>query len=96
MRKARLGLAVTVAVAFIAGNAAALPHYGIGKGTGSNSRRAGGVSHVNGYVNSHGTYVAPYYRTAPNGTKLDNWSNKPNVNPYTGKEGTKDPYATGD
>jgi len=49
------------------------------------------------YVRSHvtktGTYVAPSYRTTPNATKADNWSSKPNFNPYTGKAGTKDPYA---
>jgi hypothetical protein len=28
-------------------------------------------------------------RSAPNGTKADNWSSKGNVNPYTGKEGTR-------
>jgi len=49
--------------------------------------------HVSGHVTRSGTYVAPSYRTAPNRTKMDNWSSKPNVNPYTGKEGTKDPYA---
>ncbi|WP_342620848.1 hypothetical protein [Rhodoferax sp. GW822-FHT02A01] len=47
---------------------------------------------VNGYVKQDGTYVAPTYATNPNGTKLDNYSTKGNVNPYTGKEGTVDPY----
>jgi hypothetical protein len=51
----------------------------------------GGTVSVRGYVTKNGTYVAPHYRTAPNDTKLDNWSTKGNVNPYTGKEGTKDP-----
>ncbi len=50
--------------------------------------------HVNGHVTKAGTYVAPSYRTAPNRTKVDNWSSKPNVNPYNGKAGTKDPYAS--
>ena len=49
---------------------------------------------VRGYMKSNGTYVMPHYQTAPNATKLDNWSSKPNVNPYTGKAGTKDPYKT--
>lgn len=47
---------------------------------------------VRGYFKSNGTYVMPHYQTAPNATKLDNWSSKPNVNPYTGKQGAKDPY----
>lgn len=48
---------------------------------------------VRGYIKRDGTYVTPHYQTAPNATRLDNWSSKPNVNPYTGKPGTKDPYA---
>jgi len=45
-----------------------------------------------GYVKKSGTYVAPYSKTTPNKSKLDNYSSKPNVNPYTGKAGTVDPY----
>ena len=44
---------------------------------------------VRGYTRKDGTYVAPYHRTAPNGTKNDNYSTKGNVNPYTGQAGTK-------
>lgn len=44
-----------------------------------------------GYVTQKGTYVAPSNRTSPNKTKVDNYSTKPNVNPYTGKSGTKSP-----
>ena len=47
--------------------------------------------YVNGYYNQYGTYVAPHYRTAPNNTINDNWSTKPNYNPYTGKQGTVKP-----
>lgn len=47
---------------------------------------------VSGHVTKAGTYIAPSYRTAPNRSKTDNWSSKPNVNPYTGKQGTTDPY----
>lgn len=43
---------------------------------------------VRGYYKSNGTYVEPHYRSAPNGTKSDNFSTYGNVNPYTGKEGT--------
>jgi hypothetical protein len=50
--------------------------------------------YVRGYVKSDGTYVAPHYQTSPNGTKLDNYSTKGNVNPYTGQPGYKNPYAT--
>jgi hypothetical protein len=44
---------------------------------------------VKGYTRADGTYVAPHMRSSPNGTASDNWSTKGNVNPYTGKAGTK-------
>lgn len=50
---------------------------------------SGGSHSVSGHVRSNGTYVAPSHATNPNGTKTDNWSTKGNVNPYTGKAGTK-------
>lgn len=34
------------------------------------------VVSVKGYYKKNGTYVAPYYRSSPNNTKSDNWSNK--------------------
>ena len=49
---------------------------------------------VDGYVKKDGTYVAPHTRSAPNSSVYDNYSTKPNVNPYTGKSGTNDPYST--
>lgn len=54
---------------------------------------AGGRVHSSGYVRKDGTYVAPHERSAPNSTKQDNWSSKPNVNPNTGEKGSKDPDA---
>lgn len=47
---------------------------------------------VKGYVRKDGTYVAPHYRTNPDARVSNNWSTAPNVNPYTGKVGTADPY----
>jgi hypothetical protein len=47
--------------------------------------------YVNGYFRSDGTYVAPYYRSSPDSSYNNNWSVYPNVNPYTGEEGTKSP-----
>lgn len=49
---------------------------------------------VKGYTKANGTYVAPHYRSAPNNTKLDNYSTKGNTNPYTGQAGTVNPYPT--
>jgi hypothetical protein len=49
---------------------------------------------VSGYVKKNGTYVAPHYRTTPNSTNTDNYSTKPNTNPYTGQPGTVAPDYT--
>lgn len=49
--------------------------------------------HVKGYVRSDGTYVAPYVRSSPDRSVLNNYSTVPNVNPYTGQRGTVNPYA---
>ena len=45
--------------------------------------------HVNGHFRSNGTYVAPHYRSDPDGNFNNNWSTYPNVNPHTGKRGTR-------
>lgn len=44
---------------------------------------------VNGYYRSNGTYVNGHYRSKPDGDVWNNWSTYGNVNPYTGKVGTK-------
>ena len=49
--------------------------------------------YVQPHVTRDGTYVEGHYRTAPNSTKLDNYSSQGNVNPYTGQAGRVDPYA---
>jgi hypothetical protein len=45
--------------------------------------------HVSGYYRSNGTYVQPHWRSDPDGNPHNNWSTYPNVNPYTGKRGTR-------
>jgi len=68
-----------------------------GGGRGGAARSSGvtnsGYHSVRGYTTRNGTYVAPHRATNPNATKMDNWSTKGNVNPFTGKPGTVDPYA---
>ncbi|MGO9112847.1 MAG: hypothetical protein ACLP9L_26745 [Thermoguttaceae bacterium] len=45
---------------------------------------------VNGYVKpSSGTYVAPHFRSAPDGNIYNNWSMRGNVNPFTGAAATR-------
>lgn len=55
----------------------------------SYSYRSTGEHHVNGYFRRNGTYVSPHYQTNPNGTRDDNYSTRGNINPHTGKPGTK-------
>ena len=47
--------------------------------------------HVKGYYRSDGTYVQPHMRSAPDSSYNNNWSTSPNVNPYTGQQGTRQP-----
>jgi len=61
------------------------------KGSSASGGR-GGSTTVRGHVRRDGTYVAPHRRTNPDSLKTNNWSSKGNRNPYTGKEGTQDPY----
>lgn len=56
----------------------------------SNGASSGGTHPVKGHIKKNGTYVQPHRATNPNNTQKDNWTSKPNVNPYTGKPGTKE------
>lgn len=63
-----------------------------GHSSSGHSAKAGkstGPVHVNGYYRKDGTYVPSHMRSAPDGNFSNNWSTKGNVNPYTGKEGTR-------
>ena len=42
---------------------------------------------VKGYSKKNGTYVQPHRRTVENATNRDNYTTKPNANPYTAKKG---------
>jgi len=46
--------------------------------------------YVRGHYRNDGTYVAPHYRSDPDGNRDNNWSHKGNVNPHTGEEGDQD------
>lgn len=99
-------IAIAVATLLLAYNPVGAFARGGGGGHGghsySSSRSSGSTHQGSGYVNpsSHytrgyfrrdGTYVQGYHATNPNGTKLDNYSTRGNVNPWTGKPGTKSP-----
>lgn len=66
---------------------------GGGHSGGHYSSHSSGAVHVRGYFRRNGTYVAPHYRSHPDHTRLNNWSTRGNVNPYTSQEGTRDPNA---
>ncbi len=51
--------------------------------------KSNNAEHVSGYRAKSGRYVSPHMRTRSNSTRYDNFSTKGNVNPYTGKAGTK-------
>lgn len=81
-----------VAIIFLVGTLAAAPVFAKGGSHSSVGHSSTGGSHsIKGYVKKDGTYVAPSNATNPNHSKYDNWSTKGNVNPYSGKDGTKDP-----
>lgn len=50
------------------------------------------ATRVKGFTKKNGTYVAPHYKSTPNKSKFDNFSTKGNLNPYTGKKGTVNPF----
>lgn len=47
------------------------------------------ATRVRSYVTKTGSYVQPYIRSNADSTKLNNYSTKGNVNPYTGQAGSK-------
>jgi hypothetical protein len=49
-------------------------------------------TYVRPHVRKDGTYVEGHYRTAPNNTRIDNYSTQGNMNPYTGQQGTVNPW----
>ena len=100
----KTSIILIAACAFCMGASARGPHAGGGGHSGSGHSGIGhsgsgqlGGGHVNssnhnvsGHTTKDGTYVAPSHATNPNFTKTDNYSQKGNVNPFTGKEGTKE------
>jgi len=81
-----------ILVAFTALGAQARGHGGShSRSYHSNTKSSTSETHVKGYYRKNGTYVAPHYRSKANRSQKDNWSTKGNVNPHTGKEGTKEP-----
>ncbi len=84
-------LALALAALVLSGNV-----YARGSGFGGHSSSHSSYSKsprsdhaISGYTRRNGTYVHPSHATNPDATRNNNYSTKGNVNPYTGKEGTK-------
>jgi endonuclease YncB( thermonuclease family) len=58
-----------------------------------NTPNNGATVHVSSYFRKDGTYVPAHKRTAPDARFDNNWTTVGNVNPYTGKPGTKSWFA---
>ena len=85
-------LVLLLSIPSFAGHRYSSSHHSYGaRTTGSCCSRRSSDVHVHGYTRRNGTYVRPYYRSHANGTQKDNFSTKGNVNPYTGRYGTKTP-----
>lgn len=77
-------------VLLVAGCLLAAPVQAFAKGGGrAGSGGKGGTTTVRSHTRKDGTYVQGHRRTAPDGWKGNNWSTRGNVNPDTGKPGTK-------
>ena len=48
-------------------------------------------SYVRGGFKPSGSYTQSHFRSAPDGSKMNNYATKGNINPYTGKLGAKNP-----
>ena len=53
---------------------------------------AQGYHYTRGYYRSNGTYVQPHWQTNPDRNIYNNWNTYPNINPFTGCQGTINPY----
>jgi hypothetical protein len=79
---------IALVAAFLAASTGlSFAQYG-GYGTGSNSQS----HYTQGHSNSNGSYTQPHYQTNPNSTTSDNYGTRGNVNPYTGRSGTRNGY----
>ena|SRR5437867_10693583 len=68
-------------------------HSSPGPGTGSKQLSTS----VHSYTTKPGTYIEGHHRSTADSQFQNNWSTKPNSNPYTGKTGTRvtSPKASG-
>lgn len=53
---------------------------------------ASAQTYVQPHTRKDGTFVEGHWRSAPNQTRLDNYSTQGNSNPFTGQQGTQNPF----
>ncbi|MGC4044772.1 MAG: hypothetical protein QM758_13345 [Armatimonas sp.] len=82
-RLVALGACALASVVLVGGSA-----FAQGKGRRSSSSHSGHVQ-VRSYTTKKGTYVQSHHRSKADGSFSNNWSTKGNINPDTGKRGTK-------
>lgn len=51
------------------------------------------AEYVQGHYTQSGTYVQGYYRSEADSNPYNNYSARGNTNPYTGSQGTVNPYS---
>jgi hypothetical protein len=54
---------------------------------------AQGYHYVRPSYRNNGTFVSGHYQTNPDRNIYNNWSTYPNINPFTGRQGTINPYS---
>ncbi len=67
-------------------------YYMRGNGPAARAISPSAPTYVNPHVRSNGSYVGGHYRSRQNDSTFDNFSTRGNVNPYTGKRGSSDPF----
>jgi hypothetical protein len=67
-------------------------YYMRGNGAGARAVNPSAPTYVNPYVRQNGSYVGGHYRSQSNDSTFDNYSTRGNVNPFTGKRGSTNPY----
>jgi hypothetical protein len=91
VKRLRIVLFAALALMFCATDAMAQSRRSSGgyrsSSPGTGSKRSS--TSVGGYSRNNGTRVAQYRRTTPDRSFTNNYSTKGNVNPYTGKSGTR-------
>jgi hypothetical protein len=50
--------------------------------------------YVRPYYRHDGTFASGHYQTNPDRNIYNNWSTYPNINPFTGRQGTINPYGS--